>query len=435
MTTNVTYSDVILSGSTFSHVYAGGVNLEIRGTLTITNFIGNDPHTLTVGEDNDTVLITTLTSTPFNRVFNVLANGGDDVVTIYQLIDSSSLTTNLNLGTGNDSFYTPSTSVSAVNNVFTADGGDGNDSLYLNSTHWNITSYTQSSNGLSISASSNGGTNNTLSAINFEHIFVDNVEVFPNNPSPNSPPVANPDSVSATPNTAINISVATLLANDTDANSDPLTLTGVSNPTGGTAVFNDNGTPSNSADDYITFTATAGFSGNASFDYSISDGKGGTSNATVTVAVGTVQNGTDGNDTLTGNVGNDSINGGNGEDSLTGNAGKDTLIGGNGSDLILGNAGDDLLDGGNGADTLRGGLGNDTLTGGNGSDVFVFAAAEGTDTITDFKLGNDKIGLTGGLTFGQLSFVGSEIRVGSDVLAVLTGVNTTTLTASNFVTV
>jgi Ca2+-binding RTX toxin-like protein len=111
------------------------------------------------------------------------------------------------------------------------------------------------------------------------------------------------------------------------------------------------------------------------------------------------------------------------------------LLGGTGSDWILGNAGDDLLDGGNGTDTLRGGLGNDTLSGGNASDVFVFAALEGTDTITDFKLGSDQIGLTGGLTFGQLSFSGSEIRFGDEVLAVLTGVNTTTLTASNFVTV
>jgi Ca2+-binding RTX toxin-like protein len=151
--------------------------------------------------------------------------------------------------------------------------------------------------------------------------------------------------------------------------------------------------------------------------------------------VGTVQNGTNGNDTLTGNAGNDTLIGGNGNDTLTGNAGNDTLIGGNGTDLLVGGAGDDLLDGGNGTDTLRGGLGNDTLTGGNGSDVFLFAAGEGTDTITDFKLGSDKIGLTDGLTFGQLSFVGSEISVGSEVLAVLSGVNTTTLTASNFVTV
>jgi Ca2+-binding RTX toxin-like protein len=75
------------------------------------------------------------------------------------------------------------------------------------------------------------------------------------------------------------------------------------------------------------------------------------------------------------------------------------------------------------------------LTGGNGEDIFVFASGEGIDTITDFSLGTDKIGLTGGLTFGNLSFWGNQIRIGSDVLAVLTGVNTNTLTASNFLAV
>jgi len=127
--------------------------------------------------------------------------------------------------------------------------------------------------------------------------------------------------------------------------------------------------------------------------------------------------------------------GGNGNDSLIGNAGNDTLIGGNGTDFLVGSAGNDLLNGDNGSDTLRGGLGNDTLIGGLGPDVFVFAAIEGTDRISDFRLGSDKIGLTGGLTFGNLSFSGNQILMGSDVLAVLTGVNTTTLTASNFVAV
>ena len=264
----------------------------------------------------------------------------------------------------------------------------------------------------------------------------DNVYGTINLTSLNTPPVANPDSVSATQNTPINISANTLLANDTDANGDPLTLTAVSNFTGGTAVLNDNGTPSSSADDYITFTPTTGFSGDASFDYSISDGNGGTSSATVIVAVGTVQNGGHGQDTLTGNDGNDILIGGTGKDTLIGNAGNDTLIGGNGTDLLLGNADDDLVYGGNGTDTLEGGLGNDTLTGGNGGDVFVFASGDGTDTITDFSLGQgDKIGLAGGLTFENLSFSGNNIIFGTEVLAVLTGVDTTTLTVSNFLTV
>jgi len=233
----------------------------------------------------------------------------------------------------------------------------------------------------------------------------------------NQPPVANTDSATTAQNTAVTIAASTLLANDTDANGDILGLTGVSNPVNGSVTFS-NGN--------VIFTPSTNFTGNASFDYSISDGKSGTSSALVSVAVGGIQIGISGSDILTGTAGNDSIDGGNGSDILIGNAGNDTLIGGIGTDFLVGGAGDDLLDGGNGEDTLRGGL---------GEDIFVFAAGEGIDTITDFSLGTDKIGLTGGLTFGQLSFSGNQIRIGSDVLAVLTGVNTNTLTASNFVIV
>ena len=246
----------------------------------------------------------------------------------------------------------------------------------------------------------------------------------------NQPPVANTDSATTAQNTAVTLEASTLLANDTDANGDILGLTEVSNAVNGSVTFS-NGN--------VIFTPSTNFTGNASFDYSISDGKGGTAsglvNVTVEPVVGTVQNGTKGNDTLTGNGGNDFLNGRRGNDSLIGNAGNDILIGGNGTDFLVGSAGDDLLNGDSGNDTLRGELGTDILTGGNDKDIFVFASGEGIDTITDFKLGTDQIGLTEGLTFAQLSFSGNEILMGSDVLAVLTGVNTNTLTASNFVTV
>jgi Ca2+-binding RTX toxin-like protein len=242
----------------------------------------------------------------------------------------------------------------------------------------------------------------------------------------NQPPVANTDSATTAQNTAVTLAVSTLLANDTDANGDSLSLTGVSNAVNGSVTFSNSN---------VIFTPSTNFTGNASFDYSISDGKGGTSSATVSVAVAGTQIGGSGNDTLMGTEGNDILIGLRGNDSLIGNAGNDTLIGGNGKDILVGSAGNDLLDGGNGDDTLTGGLGIDTLTDGNGQNIFVFASGEGIDTITDFKLGTDKIGLTEGLTFGNLSFSGNQILIGSDVLAVLTGVNTNTLTASNFVTV
>lgn len=118
-------------------------------------------------------------------------------------------------------------------------------------------------------------------------------------------------------------------------------------------------------------------------------------------------------------------------------AANQTLNGGSGQDELTGFIGNDTLIGGNGRDTLHGGRGDDLLTGGNGKDTFVLAAGEGTDTITDFGAGPDVIGLAGGLSFGDLTFSGNNILLTSsnEVLATLTGVDTTTLTSGNFVLV
>ena len=101
------------------------------------------------------------------------------------------------------------------------------------------------------------------------------------------PPVASNDSGFATSqNTALQIAASSLLANDTDPNNDPLTVTGVSSPTNGTVSFN-------AGTNTITFTPASGFEGSGGFTYSISDGRGGTSSAQVAVAVnppGTVEN-------------------------------------------------------------------------------------------------------------------------------------------------
>jgi Ca2+-binding RTX toxin-like protein len=237
---------------------------------------------------------------------------------------------------------------------------------------------------------------------------------------PNTPPVATPDSVTTQQNTPLTLKTADLLANDSDANNDSLTLTGVSNGSGGTVVLNDNGTPTDSSDDTITFTPSNDFTGNASFSYTLSDGQANTTgNVTVAVAA----------------VAGKNLSGGNGNDILNGGVGKDTLSGGNGNDILNGNAGNDILTGGNGDDLLNGGAGNDILTGGNGADRFVLASGAGTDTLTDFKAGTDLIALSGGVSFNQLSFSGNNILKGSEVLATLAGVNTTSLSAANFTTV
>lgn len=123
--------------------------------------------------------------------------------------------------------------------------------------------------------------------------------------------------------------------------------------------------------------------------------------------------GSDYNDSLSGNSGDNAIYGGDGSDSMTGNAGSDLLDGGAGSDYvdytesssaiavdlaggtasgghaegdilrnienILGSAWDDAITGDDGANHLIGGSGNDVLTGSGGVDDLY--AGNGDDTL------------------------------------------------------
>lgn len=117
-----------------------------------------------------------------------------------------------------------------------------------------------------------------------------------------------------------------------------------------------------------------------------------------------------GNDTLYGGQGSDEVIGEEGDDIINGNKGADYVFGGDGNDQVSGGRGADSVAGGNGNDTLIGGLGNDILVDGDGVDVFVFGTTpnpsviEERDVIQEFSLGEDKIGLTGGLSFADLQF-------------------------------
>jgi Ca2+-binding RTX toxin-like protein len=98
---------------------------------------------------------------------------------------------------------------------------------------------------------------------------------------------------------------------------------------------------------------------------------------------------------INGTSGNDNFSGTSGNDSISGHVGNDTIRGGAGNDVLSGWVGNDRLLGGAGNDTLVGGLGNDTLMGGSSADRFVFnSPTEGVDRITDFVVGQDKIGIS-----------------------------------------
>ncbi|WP_218189112.1 S-layer family protein, partial [Pseudomonas sp. PA1(2017)] len=114
---------------------------------------------------------------------------------------------------------------------------------------------------------------------------------------------------------SLTIAGSTLLGNDTDPNGDALSITSVQNATNGTVTLN-NGN--------IVFTPKSGFYGDASFQYTISDGKGGSDIATVTLKVNQPA------DTIR-------IAGGGANDN-----GDNTINGGAGNDVLLGDAGGTL---------------------------------------------------------------------------------------------
>ena len=241
----------------------------------------------------------------------------------------------------------------------------------------------------------------------------------------NDVPVAAEDvGFATTTGTALVIAATALIANDTDIDGDTLTIASVGGAIGGTVALE--------ADGRARFTPATGFSGEASFSYTVADGKNGTATATVlinvTSAAGRIYAGTSGNDaivgtvnddvvTLVGDSGFDTIDGGGGLDTIRGSIhndivrisapasyssierieggdGNDRILGGTGNDVIDltgitlisieqidGGAGNDTITGSAGDDVITGNTGNDTLSGGLGNDVFTLAGDGGNDII------------------------------------------------------
>ncbi|WP_240036198.1 Ig-like domain-containing protein [Pseudoalteromonas sp. A757] len=90
--------------------------------------------------------------------------------------------------------------------------------------------------------------------------------------SNNAQPVANADSVTIVSGQTIIIDV---LENDTDSDNDTLTITGASVDFGVVSIENNQ----------LNYTPPAAFIGNATIQYSVTDGQGGSSNSTATVSI------------------------------------------------------------------------------------------------------------------------------------------------------
>ncbi len=104
----------------------------------------------------------------------------------------------------------------------------------------------------------------------------------PNAAAPNRPPVATDDSARTAENAPVTINV---LANDSDPDGDTLSITGVDlTGTLGTATINANGTVVYDPGEAFTYL-NSGETATDRFSYTVSDGRGGTATATVTVMI------------------------------------------------------------------------------------------------------------------------------------------------------
>ena len=124
-----------------------------------------------------------------------------------------------------------------------------------------------------------GNVTGTLAFTEIEEIFL-----------PNGAPEAQNDTATVAEDGTTTINV---LANDTDPNGDPLTVTSATvDPAQGTVTVNPNGS--------LTFVPAPNFNGPATITYTVSDGQGGTDTATVNVNVTPVNDAPDAvNDTAT----------------------------------------------------------------------------------------------------------------------------------------
>ncbi|MBO1062156.1 MAG: cadherin-like domain-containing protein [Aphanizomenon flos-aquae CP01] len=160
---------------------------------------------------------------------------------------------------------------------------------------------------------------------------------------------------------------------------------------------------------------------------------GESGNDTLTVSGGS------GNNTLNGGIGNDKLDVSNltGNNILNGNEGDDILVGGLGSDQLFGGSGDDLL---------FGGVKGSKLTGGTGADKFYLASAaipEVAIEVLDFTQGEDKIiieGIPEIANFGNLILTqtGSDTTVKANIggsvksLGILKNIQANILTPNDF---
>lgn len=246
----------------------------------------------------------------------------------------------------------------------------------------------------------------------------------------NQAPLANPDNYTVAAGAVLAVEAASgVLSNDSDPNSNPLTATLLTPPSNGSLTLNANGA--------LTYTPNPEFIGSDSFTYQANDGATNSNPVAVLLSVTAAPSPTPTpSGTMLGTAGRDQLQGTVQADRIEGLGGNDQIVGLAGNDLLLGGAGADRITAGAGNDRVLGGSGNNRLTGNQGRDLFILEQGTGRNLITDFRNGQDRLGLPQGLSFRKLDISqrgrNTLIRDGNDLLAVLNKGQATQITAADF---
>ena len=202
----------------------------------------------------------------------------------------------------------------------------------------------------------------------------------------NDAPVAGADALQTTAGAAVSVSAAQLLLNDSDPEGDAFSITAVGQAQHGVVAL---------ANGQVTFMPDAGFTGQAAFDYTVTDANGASTTGQVAVAVAAAVPSLPAYIYHGGRTAPESVDlgaDGFGHQFLAGAGDTVVFTGAAGSSVRLG-SGAGIVHGGTGKDVITFGPGLGTVTGGAGPDDFIFVkgqiadpAAHGGqyDTVTDF---------------------------------------------------
>jgi hypothetical protein len=271
------------------HSASGAVSLTVTGAASTSETLfspGSTPSTITVNDPNAVELGVKFTADANGSISGVRfykgpQNTGTHIADLWTssgtLLATATFSNESASGWQEADFSSPVAITAGTTYVASYHTNAGEYSVNANYFTSNVVS-----GDLTAQASGNGlytyssGTAFPTSTYKSSNYWVDVVYTKASGPLP---PVAHNDTgFSVSENTPLAINASQLLANDTDPNGLPLSISGVSNAVDGSVSYN-------SQTQVVTFTPNSNYLGPASFTYSIDDSGGGTAFATVSLNV------------------------------------------------------------------------------------------------------------------------------------------------------